>query len=83
MYYVVYILKSLKDDKFYVGQTQDLEKRLIRHNRGMVKSTKNRLPLILIYSERFQTRSEAIKREKYFKSLEGGTFIKKYLRGLA
>ena len=83
MLYTVYILKSLKDNKFYVGQTQDLEKRLIRHNNGLVNSTKNRLPIILVYTEKFSTRSEAIRREKYFKSLKGGTFIKKYLRGLA
>jgi putative endonuclease len=47
----VYILKSGKDGKNYVGYTTDLKKRLALHNEGKVQSTKNRLPLKLIYFE--------------------------------
>ena len=48
-YYFVYVLRSIKDGFFYTGFTQDLEKRLKTHNRGFVKSTKNRVPFELIY----------------------------------
>ena len=48
MYYV-YVLQSEKDRKIYVGFTKNLEERLKLHNNGKVKSTKNRLPLKLVY----------------------------------
>jgi putative endonuclease len=51
--YHVYILKSEKDGKLYIGQTSNLEERLSAHNRGSVKSTKHRRPLKLIYSKEF------------------------------
>ncbi|MBU0687321.1 MAG: GIY-YIG nuclease family protein [Candidatus Margulisbacteria bacterium] len=74
MYYV-YILKSKKDNKLYIGQTSDLQERLSAHNRGSVKSTKNRKPLKLIYHEEFSTRSNAIKRESYLKRMKNSQYI--------
>ncbi|MCS7229862.1 MAG: GIY-YIG nuclease family protein [Candidatus Kryptonium sp.] len=71
MSYFVYILKSLKDDNFYIGHTRDISKRLNQHNSGKVKATKGRRPLKLIYVEKFETRSEAFKREKFLKSPAG------------
>lgn len=67
MYYV-YILKSLKDEKIYVGYTSDLKKRFLQHTNGMVKSTKNRRPLVLIYYQAFLSEFDARKEEKYLKS---------------
>lgn len=71
MFYI-YILKSLSDKKYYIGQTNNLSDRIKRHNEGRVKSTKNRIPFELIYFEEYKTRSESIKREKYLKSLKCG-----------
>ena len=51
MYYYVYILKSDKDDNFYVGYTNNLKQRLALHNDGKVQSTKNRRPLNLVHFE--------------------------------
>ena len=65
--YFVYILKSLKDLKYYIGQTENFDNRLDQHNSGLVKSTKNRRPLVLIKKEIFDTRGEARKRENYLK----------------
>ncbi len=78
MYYV-YILKSEKDSRLYIGQTQDLQKRLFRHNQGMVEITRNRRPFTLIASQSYETRAEAMKMEKYLKRLKGGNEFKKIL----
>ncbi|MBI2086961.1 MAG: GIY-YIG nuclease family protein [Candidatus Zambryskibacteria bacterium] len=79
MSYFVYILLSLKDKKLYVGCTTNLEKRLIRHNNGAVFATKSRRPLELIYSEKFESKTEAFNRERFLKSLWGARFKKKVL----
>ena len=75
MYYV-YILKSEMDNRYYIGSTENLEMRLKAHNRGSVKSTKNRRPLQLVWSEKYFTRAEAMKREKKIKSYKGGEAFK-------
>ena len=54
MYFYVYILLSEKDKMFYTGYTSNLEERIVLHNKGQVKSTKNRIPLKLIYFEKFE-----------------------------
>lgn len=69
--YYVYFLKSLKDRGYYIGQTTDLDDRLRRHNRGSVKSTKNRRPVKLIYYEICRSRNEACKREWFLKHSSG------------
>ena len=70
--YFVYILKSLKDNGFYIGQTSNFDLRLEWHNKGRVQSTRRRIPFVLIKKEEFSTRSEARKRENYLKRLKGG-----------
>ncbi|MHB8930012.1 MAG: GIY-YIG nuclease family protein [Melioribacteraceae bacterium] len=66
--YTVYILLSNKDNKRYIGFTDNLQRRLTEHNSGKVKSTKNRIPLEVIYTEEFVLKSDAMKREKQIKS---------------
>ena len=70
--YFVYILRSLKDHKYYIGSTSDLKRRLHYHNAGKQRSTKHRIPFELIYSENFELKAEAIKREKQIKAFKGG-----------
>ena len=77
--FIVYVLKSLKDNRFYIGQTNNILSRLRRHNEGRVRSTKYRVPLILVYSENYASRSEAMAREKYLKSLNGNSTFKKII----
>ncbi len=74
-FYYTYVLLSLKDYKFYVGYTDNLESRLKEHNDGRVDSTKNRRPLRLIYCEVCLNKTDAIKREKYFKTGFGRRFL--------
>jgi len=76
----VYILKSEKDGRFYIGQTNNIEERLLVHNRGKVISTRNRRPFSLLACNEYDTRSEAVKIEKYVKSFKGGNGFKKLLK---
>jgi putative endonuclease len=64
----VYILISQKDNNFYIGFTNDLERRIKQHNNGQVASTKPRRPFKLFHLEGFATKEEAVKKEKYYKS---------------
>jgi putative endonuclease len=66
--FYVYLLKSLKDSKYYIGQTNDIQKRLVLHNSGMVISTKSRKPFILVGYETYLTRSESMWREHQLKN---------------
>ncbi|MGA2623412.1 MAG: GIY-YIG nuclease family protein [Bacteroidota bacterium] len=79
-YYYVYALRSLADGNFYVGFTTDLRARLEEHFSGRVLSTKNRLPLQLVYWEGCLNRSDATRREKYLKSSWGKRYIKNRLK---
>ena len=79
MYYI-YILQSLKDKQFYVGYTIDLKSRIDKHNKGLVPSTKNRLPFKLLYYEACMNKDDAIKREKYLKTSWGKRYIKNRLK---
>ena len=79
-YCYVYVLRSLKDGQFYVGLTRDLRARLQVHNKGLVPSTKRRVPLELIYWEGCRNESDAAQREKYLKTAWGKRYIKGRLR---
>ena len=68
MMFHLYILLSEKTNKFYIGSTGNMEDRLIRHNSGRSKATKAGIPWKLMYTEEFETRNEAIKREMELKS---------------
>ena len=57
--------------KFYIGQTNDIDKRLRAHNHGNVRSTKAYQPYRVIHAEAFESRTEAIKREHFLKSPKG------------
>ncbi|PIS42046.1 MAG: excinuclease ABC subunit C [Candidatus Kerfeldbacteria bacterium CG08_land_8_20_14_0_20_40_16] len=66
MYYL-YLLKSKKDKRLYIGFTNNLKRRLKQHNRGEVISTKGRRPLELVYYEAYSSKKDAMKREKNLK----------------
>jgi putative endonuclease len=76
MVYFVYVLFSESYNQHYVGSTQNLEKRIWAHNEGLSRFTKGRGPWHLIYKEEYQTRSGAMKREKFLKSGQGRELIK-------
>lgn len=79
MFYV-YVLLSLKDHRFYIGYTNNLKRRLNEHNSGKNISTKPRLPLKLIYYEAHLSKSDAMRRESYFKTTKGKSTLRQVLR---
>ena len=79
-YYFTYVLQSELDKLFYTGYTKDIELRIEQHQKGLVESTKNRLPLKLIYYEACLNQRDAIHREKYLKTHYGKMFLKNRLK---
>jgi putative endonuclease len=78
MFYV-YIIESLKDGTYYIGQTEDLSSRLDIHNKGLSKYTSRKLPWRIIYFEEYKTRKEAIVRERFLKEQRNREFYKKLI----
>jgi putative endonuclease len=74
MFYV-YILHSESSGHYYIGQTQDLKKRIHRHNTNQSKYTKNKGPWKLVYFEAYLLRTEAIKRETKIKKMKSRKYI--------
>jgi len=81
MEYYVYILRSQKDGKYYIGSTSDVEARLRFHNAGLQRSTRNRTPLVLVYQETCESKTIALAREKQIKSYKGGMAFKRLIMG--
>jgi len=69
----------LKDDDQYVGYTEDLNKRIEKHKKGLVLATKHRKPLKLIYFEACLNKQDAKQREIYLKSTRGRRWLGKRL----
>jgi len=77
--FFTYVLQC-KNTNLYVGYSNDLKERLNHHNCGKVFSTKNKLPVELIYYEACKNQFDALKREKYLKSGPGKKFLKNRLK---
>ena len=78
--FILYVLYSPSANKFYVGYTSYLESRLLSHNQLGIKDwTKRYRPWELMYTESYQTKSSALKREKELKTGVGREFIQKML----
>ncbi len=78
MFYV-YVLQSLKDFSFYIGQCEDLDKRMSKHFDGFSKYTSTKRPLRLKYFETYNSRSEALKRERQIKSMKSKRYIEELI----
>ena len=75
--YFVYVLKSLSTGIHYTGQTDNLERRQQEHNAGSLgKFTKGKGPWQIVYQEQYETREEAVRREKYLKTGKGREYLK-------
>ncbi|KKR07473.1 MAG: hypothetical protein UT32_C0011G0041 [Parcubacteria group bacterium GW2011_GWC2_39_14] len=80
MYYT-YVLEGQKTKNLYAGFTpDDVYHRSLKHNAGLVPSTKNRGPWNVIYYEAHLSRDDALRREAYFKTTDGKRAIRLMLR---
>ena len=74
--YIVYILHSAKYDKIYIGYTSNLKERLLSHNElGKKGWTIKYRPWLLVHTESFETKQQALLREKELKSGKGREWI--------
>ena len=78
--FYVYILQSLKDFSFYVGQCDDLDRRMSKHFDGMSKYTSGKRPLRLVYFEIYKNRTDVIKRENEIKNKKSRKYIEWLIR---
>lgn len=79
-FFYVYLLLSLKSNKWYTGYTSDLRKRFNEHQNNMSNYTKGRGPFRLIYYEACIDQSDAKARETYLKSGMGRRYLKNRLK---
>ena len=79
--YFVYIIESEKYHRYYIGQTEELEARVERHNKGRNRSTKAFAPWRLRWWKEFETRSEAVKEESKLKAIKSRDGLKRYVLG--
>jgi len=73
--FTVYILYSNSLDKYCVGCTNDLERRLSEHNRKKRKFTDSGIPWCLVHQEKYKLKSDAMKRERFIKSQKSRQYI--------
>ncbi len=79
--YTVYALYSEQFNKIYIGQTENIERRMFEHNNGLLSIYSKRYkPWKVVYTEEYPTRAEAMKRERQLKSQKGREFIWKIIR---
>ena len=76
----VYIIKSQKIKKYYIGCTNNFKRRLLEHNNGHNQTTEKDRPWILVYSENFSNQKVAYAREKKIKSYKSGNAFKKLVK---
>ena len=77
--FYVYILQSLSSQRFYIGQTHDVQARLIRHNNGAVTATRNKGPWILKAVRTFASRAEAMAEERRLKAMKSSHVIRRFI----
>jgi len=78
LYWYVYLLKC-KNGMIYVGCTNNLDKRILRHNSGQVLTTKYLLPVVITTYIAFTDKYKAYQFEKYLKQGSGRAFSKRHL----
>ena len=80
----VYILRSLSTDRYYVGSTDDVPRRLAQHSPRIVNPsrwTRSGGPWVLVFSEEFANLGDARRAERFIKRMKSRKFIEQLLRG--
>ena len=79
---ILYILKSKKVDKYYIGSTNNLNRRFNEHNLKKKRYTSKYAPWIIVYTEHFSVLSDARTREKQIKKWKSKKMIDKLISGV-
>ena len=80
--FIVYIIRS-ENGRYYIGSTEDVAERVRQHNAKLFKCWTNRFSgWVLVYSEEFTKRTDALKREREIKRMKGGKQFKTLLGSL-
>jgi len=74
--FFVYVLQSCNTKRYYIGSTNDIDRRFTEHNNGQTKSTKHQRPWKIVYLEGYCDNKTAKKRERVIKSYKGGLAFK-------
>ena len=77
--FFVYILEALETKRYYIGQTENLEERVRKHNEGKNLSTKPYLPWQIKWYRRYDTRAEAIRVERKLKGIKRRAGLEKFV----
>jgi len=77
--FYVYVIVSIKDGRFYFGQTNDLDKRIAHHNAGYSKYTAKYIPWEIFAFKTVATRAVAMKIEKQLKNCKGKLRVMHFL----
>ena len=72
-------MQSQKDKSFYIGSTSDLENRMLEHNYEGLGYTSKKRPWKVVYTEKYEMKPEALKREKHIKRLKSRKYIEKLI----
>ena len=78
MFYV-YILQSQLDQSFYIGYTSNIENRITYHNKGKSRYTRKKIPWVLVYKEEYNSKREALIREKFIKKQKSRMYIEELI----
>ncbi|MCM8765273.1 MAG: GIY-YIG nuclease family protein [Candidatus Omnitrophica bacterium] len=80
MHYL-YILKSEQSGRYYIGETNDIERRLVQHQRGKTSFGKRNKEVKLVFKKEFKDRSEAKRLECFLKKQRSHLFLDKFISG--
>lgn len=78
--FTVYVIRNSITGRHYIGSTGNLDRRILEHNRGQTRSTRQKSIWDLIYKEEFINEIEAKRREKVIKSYKGGNALKELIK---
>ena len=76
----LYILQSEKNQRYYIGSTGDLARRLVEHNSGKTKSLVNLLPMQLVFSKSYENLQEARAMENKLKKFKSRDILERIIR---
>jgi len=79
MDYTLYILYSKSLDKYYIGHTNDMNRRIYEHNIGKEKFTRKGIPWEIKFHQAYETKAEAYAEERRLKKCKNRKYLEEYM----